>query len=87
MTVTIINFFEKIDIVGDHREWFRQNSGTANEFRSLFKEGRSLSFPCDAEGRVAMDALSERALANYLYARSVVGRDYALPFVDMARER
>ena len=55
-------------------------------FHSLFKEGRSLSFPCDAEGRVAMDDLSERARANYLFARSVVGREYAIPFVDFTSE-
>jgi hypothetical protein len=33
-----------------------------------------------------MDALSERTLANYLYARTVVGREYALPLVDTAQE-
>jgi hypothetical protein len=51
-------------------------------FQSLFNDGRSLSFPCDAEGQVALDSLSERARANYLYARAVVGRDYAMPVVS-----
>lgn len=50
-------------------------------FQSLFNEGRALAFPCDAVGRVDLDALSERARNNYFYARSVVGRDYALPAV------
>lgn len=50
-------------------------------FQSLFHEGRALAFPCDAAGRVDLDALSERGRCNYFYARSVVGRDYALPAV------
>mgnify|MGYP002260649805 CR=1 FL=1 len=32
-------------------------------------------------GRVTLDALSERARANYLYARAVVGREFATPRV------
>ncbi|HYN59024.1 MAG TPA: hypothetical protein VET87_05645 [Rubrivivax sp.] len=48
-------------------------------FVSLFQQGGALSFPCDASGCVDMDALSERARANYLYARAMVGRDYARP--------
>ena len=52
-------------------------------YQSLFNAGRALSFPCDAEGHVQMDMLSERALANYLYARAVVGREYALPSVSL----
>lgn len=51
-------------------------------FQSLFNEGRALAFPCDAQGRVDMDALSERARGNYLYARAVVGREYATPAVQ-----
>ena len=50
-------------------------------FQSLFHEGRALTFPCDAAGVVALDALSQRALDNYLYARAVVGREYAHPLV------
>lgn len=50
-------------------------------FRSLFSEGRGFAFPCDARGRVDLDALSPRALANYLYARSVIGREVATPVV------
>jgi len=50
-------------------------------YRSLFNEGRGLSFPCDAEGHVPLDALSERARCNYLYARAVVGREFAAPEV------
>ncbi len=53
-------------------------------FRSLFNEGRGLVFPCDGQGRVDMNALSERALGNYLYARTVVGREFAAPCVEAA---
>ena len=50
-------------------------------FQSLFDEGRAYAFPCDALGRVDMDALSDRARQNYLYARAVVGREVAVPAV------
>jgi hypothetical protein len=50
-------------------------------FRSLFDEGRALAFPCDAKGCVDLDALSPRALHNYLYARTVVGREFCMPAV------
>jgi hypothetical protein len=53
-------------------------------FRSLFNDGRALSFPCDAEGHVELDALTERARTNYLYARAVVGREFASPAVMLA---
>jgi hypothetical protein len=55
--------------------------GYEMRFRSLFQEGRGLSFPCDAKGQVPLDALSERARNNYLYARAVVGREYFVPEV------
>lgn len=50
-------------------------------FVSLFDAGRAWGFPCDAQGRVDLDALSERARANYLYARAVIGREVSLPAV------
>lgn len=50
-------------------------------FESLFNAGRALAFPCDAQGGVTLDALSDRARQNYLFARAVVGREYALPVV------
>ncbi|MDB5861136.1 MAG: hypothetical protein JWQ76_4825 [Ramlibacter sp.] len=50
-------------------------------FASLFDSGRALSFPCDHRGVVQLDELSERARNNYFFARSTVGRDYALPVV------
>lgn len=50
-------------------------------FQSLYHAGRALSFPCNASGEVTLDALSERALENYLFARAVVGHEYANPVV------
>ena len=51
-------------------------------FRSLFNEGLGYVFPCDALGRVDMDSLGERLLNNYLYARTVIGREFATPAVQ-----
>ena len=50
-------------------------------FESLYAGHRGYAFPCDAEGHVDMDALSERALQNYLYARAMMGREVAWPSV------
>jgi hypothetical protein len=50
-------------------------------FQSLHHEGRALAFPCDAQGHVELDALSDRARHNYLFARAVVGREYAYPAI------
>jgi hypothetical protein len=50
-------------------------------FVSLFNEGRALAFPCDASGQVDIDVMSERARANYFYARTVIGREFARPAV------
>ena len=52
-------------------------------FDSLFQEGRALAFPCDAQGRVDLDGLSERARSNYFFARAVIGRNYACPAVSL----
>ena len=60
------------------------DSGFEIRFQSLFKPGRALSFPCDAQGRVLLDSLSERARDNYFYARAVVGREFAYPSVQVS---
>lgn len=52
-------------------------------FRSLCREGRGLAFPCDAGGRVDLDDLSDFARNNYLYARALVGREFAAPSVEL----
>lgn len=53
-------------------------------FQSLFNGGRGLVFPCDEEGHVALDTLSERARLNYFYARHSIGREFAVPAVQPA---
>jgi hypothetical protein len=62
----------------------RQASAYELRFKSLFDEGRAYSFPCDVTGHVNMDALSDRARNNYLYARAVVGREFSMPAVQPA---
>ncbi len=57
---------------------------TLNELRfvSLFDAGRGFALPCDAFGHVDMDALSGRALQNYFYARTCIGREFCPPVVQ-----
>ncbi|MEX8519231.1 MAG: hypothetical protein AB3X44_12035 [Leptothrix sp. (in: b-proteobacteria)] len=50
-------------------------------FKSLFNEGRGLSFPCDAQGCVDLDALSAKLRLNYLYAHTLIGREFSMPAV------
>jgi len=50
-------------------------------YQPLSQNGQALSFPCDEQGHVQMDVLSESARNSYLYARAVVGREYARPAV------
>lgn len=50
-------------------------------FRHLFKPGRAFAFPCDAEGNVDLDGMSERCRNNYFYVRTVVGWEVDVPRV------
>ena len=50
-------------------------------FRSLANEGRGYAFPCDRNGLVELDELSERARRNYLFARAVIGSEFYFPVV------
>ena len=50
-------------------------------FVSLFDERRGYAFPCDEEGHVDLDALSDRLRLNYLYVRKLIGRDFCRPAV------
>lgn len=58
------------------------HAGYELRFRSLFDEGRGYSFPCDVAGHVDIDGLSERARSNYFFARTVIGREFAMPAVQ-----
>ena len=53
-------------------------------FQSLFNSGRTMAFPCDRNGQVDMDKLSANAVSNYLFARTLVGRDFASPTVNLS---
>ena len=53
-------------------------------FHSLYRPGRRYSFPCDACGRVDMDALSDGERHRYLYARAVIGHELSLPAVQQS---
>jgi hypothetical protein len=62
-----------------------QTSATPSRFEIRFamlsNQGRGLVFPCDEEGHVDMDALSERGRNNYFFARAMLGREYGTPRV------
>jgi hypothetical protein len=57
------------------------STGFEIRFQSLFQAGRAVSFPCDAQGHVDLDAMTERVRLTYLRARALVGREYAAPAV------
>ena len=50
-------------------------------FRSLYRPGSVYTFPCDAAGRVDMDALSDGERDSYLYARALIGSELSFPAV------
>ena len=50
-------------------------------FQSLHKEGRGYAFDCDSAGRVDIDALSTPLRNSYLFARTLIGREYSSPVV------
>ena len=53
-------------------------------FRSMYNTGHGYAFPCDAHGLVNLDALPEKALSNYLFARGLIGREFLTPAVEHA---
>lgn len=59
----------------------RARGGFELRFRSLFHDGRAMAFACDADGHIDLDRLSDQARQSYLYARALVGRDFAQPEV------
>jgi hypothetical protein len=50
-------------------------------FESLSDADTVMAFPCDETGKVNMDAMAERILNNYLYARAVIGHQFNWPLV------
>jgi hypothetical protein len=55
-------------------------------FCSLLNDGDELAFPCDAQGKVNLDGLSDRARNNYFYARALIGREFSAPVVKARSE-
>lgn len=53
-------------------------------FQSLFHTGRALAFPCDREGEVHWDTMTDGARASFLRAQGSVGREYASPAVRIS---
>ena len=51
-------------------------------FSPLRVNGRGFAFPCDASGRVDLDALTDAVRNDYLYARAMIGREVGAPSVE-----
>jgi hypothetical protein len=66
-----------------HMSAAQQQAVTGFELRfdPLARTGQTLVFPCDAKGQVDMNALSSRALCDYLFARALIGREFGRPAV------
>jgi hypothetical protein len=58
-----------------------EQAGYELRFEPLAESGRGFAFPCDAAGRVDLNALSDAVRDRYLYARAVVGREFSTPAV------
>jgi hypothetical protein len=50
-------------------------------FQYLHNPGKGFAFPCNKDGNVNLDTLTEKQKENYLFARATVGREVALPEV------
>lgn len=50
-------------------------------FQHIFDSERGYAFPCDPQGHVDLDSLSDRTRNNYLYARAMMGRETTAPQV------
>jgi hypothetical protein len=50
-------------------------------FASISTSGRAFAFPCDSQGNVDIDKLSERLRTSYLFARASVGFELYHPVV------
>lgn len=48
-------------------------TGYELRFPPLSGGGNGYAFPCDAQGHVDLDGLSERVRNDYLFARGVIG--------------
>ena len=51
-------------------------------FTGLFNRGRGFAFPCDSDGNVDVDELTDGERSNYFFARAVVGLELSAPVVS-----
>ena len=63
----------------DERPSARGPSRYELRFAPLFGTGREYAFPCDTNANVDIDRLTDRARANYFYARTTIGREFCSP--------
>ena len=59
------------------------NANFQLRYESLHQAGHCLSFPCDEDGDIDIDALPERARLNYFAARAMIGREFAYPVIEV----
>ena len=50
-------------------------------FDPLVAEQCPLSFPCDARGEVDLDELCDRSRREYMFAHTLIGRNFTLPVI------
>jgi hypothetical protein len=53
------------------------------QFKSLCGWRHDLAFPCDGQGHVDIDELSDRTRNDYLFARALIGKDFERPAVQV----
>ena len=58
-----------------------QGSRYELRFGSISVSESAYRFPCDCAGHVDIDALSDIDRLDYLYARTLIGRDFRAPAV------
>lgn len=61
----------------------QQEQGRHHEllFADLVHPGHGYVFPCDPQGHVNVDDLSQAARMKYLHVRAVVGREFFAPVI------
>ena len=50
-------------------------------FEPLVDKQSPLNFPCDAAGRVDLDELGDRLRCDYLFAHTLIGRQFEMPVI------
>ncbi len=50
-------------------------------FDPLVDEQLPLSFPCNAQGQVDLDELCDRSRCDYLFAHTLIGRQFTMPVI------